>query len=157
MLPGGGKELHLYQGLDHRTEAHGPEQELGAAAAPGTGLVDLGGRHALGVGELCVLDHDPAEQGHEHDAEHAAGEHDQGACYVVPHGEELRPDAADDEGGNGEDGAGGHGLTDAAHGAGHVLFEDGALHQLDEGHADDRRRVGGGDGHARLQAEVGVG
>ena len=156
-FPGGGEELDLHQGLDHSADAHGAEEELGAAAPTGAGLVDLGGGHALGVREFRILHHDAAEQGHEHDAQHAAGEHDQRTGDVVAHGEELRPDAADDEGGDGEDGAGGHGLADAAHGAGHVLFEDGALHELDEGHPDDRRGVGGGDGHAGLQPEVGIG
>ena len=157
LLPSAGEQRQLHEGLDRGAEPHGAKQELGAATTTGAGLVDLGGGHALGVGQLGILDHDPTQKGDEHDAKHTAGEHDQRAGDVVAGREEAGPDAADHEGGDGEDGAGGHGLADAAHGSGHVLFEDGALHELDEGHADDRGRVGGGNGHAGLQPEVGIG
>jgi hypothetical protein len=45
----------------------------------------------------------------------------------------------------------------APDGPGDVLLEDAALEQLQQGHADDGGRVGRGDGHAGLEAEVGVG
>ena len=87
-------------------------------------LVDLGGRHRLGEGQLRVVDQDAAGDGHEHDPEHAARDQDDGRDEVVRRGEEGLPDAADEEGRQGEDGARGDVAADRADRAGAVLLED---------------------------------
>ena len=67
------------------------------------------------------------------------------------------PELEDDERRDREDRAGGHRLADRADGSGEVLLEHAALEQAQHGHADDGGRVGGRDGHAGPQPEVGVG
>ena len=72
-------------------------------------------------------------------------------------GREAGPESRQHEGRDGENRAGRHRFADRPDGSRDVLFEQRALHQPQQRHADHRRRVGGGDGHARLQAQVGVG
>ncbi len=155
-LLAGREELDDAEGVEQGPETHGLEEELGARAALLAGLVDLGRRDGLGEGEVGVGDHDPAEERDEEDAEQAADEHQEGRFDVGVDRVEIRPGADDQKGRDGEDGPGGDGLADRAHGPGDVLLEDGALHQAEDGHADDRGRVGGRDGHAGPQAEIGV-
>ena len=56
-----------------------------------------------------------------------------------------------------EDRARRHRFADGARRSRDVLFEHGALQIAQHRHADHRRRIGGRDGHARVQAQVGVG
>jgi hypothetical protein len=140
-----------------RADAHGLEQLLGGVGAALAGLVDLGGGHRLGEGQLGVLHHHAAQQGDEEDAEDAADDHERRGLPVVGRGVEVHRPCRMTKAGMREDGAGGDRLADRADGAGEVLLEDGALEDAQHGHADDRGRVGGGDGHAGAQAEVGVG
>ena len=128
-----------------------------ALAALLAGLVDLGRGHGFGEDEVGVGDHDPAQERDEHDAEEAADEHQGRGLDVGVEGVEVRPDAGDEEGRDGEDGPGGDRFADGADRPGDVLLEDRALHEPQDGHADDGRRIGGGDRHPGPQAEVGVG
>ena len=153
----GGEELDNAQDVEEGPEPHGLEEELGALAAFLPGLVDLGRGHRFREDEVGVGDHDPAEEGHEEDPQQAADEHQGRGLDVGLDGVELQPGPGDEEGRDGEDGPGGHRLPDGADGPGDVLFQDGPPHDPENGHADDGRRVGGGDGHAGPQAEVGVG
>ena len=119
--------------------------------------MDLGRGDRFGEDEVGVGDHDPAQEGDEQDAQKAADEHQGRRLDVGVEGVELRPGAGDDEGRDGEDGPGGDRFADRADGPGDVLLEDRALHEPQDGHADDGRRIGGGDRHAGPEAEVGVG
>ena len=57
-----------------------------------------------------------------------------------------------------EDGAGCDRFADGAGGSREVLFEDAAFAEdSQDGHADDGGGIGGGDGHAGAQSEIGVG
>ena len=138
-------------------DAHRAEQELGAGAAAPPRLVDLGGRDRLGEGQLRVLDHHAPEQRDEHDAEDAAGDHDERGLQVVARRREVGPDARDVERRDREDRARGDRLADRAHGAREVLLQDGAAHGAQHRHPDHRRRIGRGDRHPRLEAQVRVG
>ena len=155
----GGEQLELLEELDGGADAHGGEQELGPAAlGAAAGLVDLGGGHRFGERQLLVLHHDPPQDGHEQNADETTHQHDGGGLEVVGQGHEIpRPDSGDHERRNREDGPGGDRFADGADGPGDVLLENAALEQLQQGHADDGGRVGRGDGHAGLEAEVGVG
>jgi hypothetical protein len=108
-------------------------------------------------GELGIGHHDPPQEGHEHDAQQAAHEHQGRRLEVGVERVELEPGAGDDEGRDREDGPCGHGFADRADRPGHVLLQDGAFHQLQDGHADDRRWIGGGDRHPGPKPQVGVG
>ena len=153
-LPQREEDLELTEGLDECAAEHGAEKELRPTAAAATGLVDFRRRHRLGVRQFGILDHHAPQQGDEHDAEHAAGNEDQRGGDVVRRREKFRPDAGDEERGEREDRAGRHGFTDGADGTRDVLFEDRSLQGLEQGHADNRGRVRGGNGHTGLEAEV---
>ena len=152
-----GEELDDAQGVEERADPHRGEEVLGPAAPFLAGLVDLGRGDRLGEGQVGIADHDPAEERHEQDAQDAADEEEGRGLQVCVDRVEFRPDAGDEEGRDGEDRARGDGLADRADRPGHVLLEDRAAHELEEGHADDRRRVGRGDRHPGPEAEVGVG
>ena len=153
----GGEELDDAERVEEGPEPHGLEEELRALAALLPGLVDLGRGDGFGEDQVGIGDHDPAEEGDEEDAEQAADEHQGRGLDVGVEGVEVRPGARDDEGGDGEDGPGGDRFADGADRPGDVLLEDRALHDLQDGHADDGRGIGGRDGHAGPEAEVGVG
>jgi len=123
------------------------------------GFVDLRGSHRLGERQRRVLDHDAAEDGHEHDAQNAAQDHERRSQEVLlQHVLAVEvPELQDHERGNREDRARRDRLTDRADGPGEVLLEDRAAADAQQRHADDRRRVGRGDRHAGAQAQVGVG
>ena len=105
-----------------------------------------------------LLDDQRAAQGdhHEH-AQHAAAQGDQADLHqggrvahalFGPH-EQSR---------QGEDGAGGHGLTGGADGLDHVVFQNGVTLEnfADDSHGNHRRRDRGRNGHADTQAQVRV-
>ena len=66
--------------------------------------------------------------------------------------------AEDDEGGKGENRARSDRLASRGDGLDDVIFEDGGVaEKAQERHRDDGRRDTGGNGHAGIEAEIGVG
>ncbi len=111
--------------LMKRADSHGREELNGGIGSALTGLVDLGRRHRLGIGQRTVLDHHPPKDGHEQDAEDAAHDHQGRRRQVLREVQRLElPHPEDHEGRNREDGSSGHRLADGADGARVVLFED---------------------------------
>ncbi len=153
----GREDVECAEQVDGGAGAHVPEQDLGGARTLLAGDVDLGGGHRFRERQIGVFHHHAPEQGHEQNAEDAAHQHQGGGFPVGDRGIESLPGSRDHEGRNGEHRARGDGFADRAHRSGDVLLEDGALAQLQHGHADDGGRIGGGNGHARAQAQVGVG
>ena len=106
-----------------------------------------------------LLDDQSAAQGdhHEH-AQHAAAQGDQADLHQTRHIAQavLGPH---EQGRQGEDGAGGHGLTGGADGLHHVIFQDGVAPQdlADDAHGNNSRGDGCGNGHAHAQSQVSVG
>ncbi len=153
-------EARARHDADERPHSHGAEQLQRGLAPFLPGLVDLARRHGLRELQRGILDHHPAQDRHEHDAQQAAEDHERRRDQVLlPQmgGVEL-PQVEDDERRDGEDGARGHRLTNRADGPGEVLLEDGAaLEQPEHRHADDGGRVSGGNRHPRAQSEVRVG
>ena len=156
------EHVDLAEKVHHGAETHVGEQNFGGLGALLSGLVNFGGGYGFGERKLGILHHDAPQQGDEQDAQQSADDHQRHRLPVAVGAEHgiagvVAPQAGDDESGNGEDGAGGHRFADGADRAGDVFLEDRALHQAKNGHADDGRRVGGGDGHAGAQAEISVG
>ena len=153
----GAEQAELAEQVNQTAETHVAEQNLGGPAALLSGNVNLRGGYRLRERKLRIFDHDPAQQGHEEDAEHTAYQHQDGRFPVGVREVKYRPGAGDHECRNGEDGARGYRFADRAYGSGNVLFQQGALHQAQHRHADDRGGIGGGDGHAGAQAQISVG
>ena len=141
----------------HRPDAHVGEENLGGSGPLLAGLVNLRRRHRFGERQIRIFHHHAPQQRDEQDAQRAAHRHQRHRFPVAVLQVERRPDARQHEGRDGEHRAGGHRLADGADGTGHVLFQNRALHQPQNGHADHRRRIGGRDGHAGAQTQVQVG
>ncbi len=141
-----------------RPDAHVGEENLGGLAAALPGLVNLGGRHRFretavrGSSTITRRSSVTNRMPRTPPTSHQRAGFPVGVLEV-----ERRPGLGDHERGNGEDGARGDRLSDGADGPRDVLLEDGASEQTQHGHADDRRRIGGGDGHSGAQAQIGVG
>ena len=153
----GGEQLHDAEPVDDGSQAHIPEQEARGVGARLAGLVDLGSGHAFGEGQFGVFDHHAADERDEQDAQDGTDHHQHGGFPVGIFGAEGLPDAGDDKGGKGEDGAGRHALANRARGTGEVFFQNGAAPDAEDGHGDDGGRVSGSDGDSSREAEVGVG
>ncbi len=133
-----------------------PEEDFCRAAALLSGNVDLRSCYRFGEGKFGIFHHDASQQRNEEDAEGTAEQHQDRRLPVGVLEIKDRPCAGYDECRDREDCARSHRLSDGAHGSGNVLFEDRALHQAQNGHTDNRGRIGGGDGHAGAQAKVSV-
>jgi hypothetical protein len=153
----GGEDVDGAEEEGRRSDAHVGEKDLGGFGPLLAGFVNLGRGHGLGEGKVGVLHHHPPQQSDEQDAERTADGH-QRHRFPVAIGEiERGPDAREHEGRDGEHRSGRYRLADRTDGSGHVLFENRPLHQPQDGHADHRGGIGGGDGHAGAQAEVEIG
>ena len=119
----GAEEVAVLEDGVEGAEAESEEDAGGGGTAGGAGLDDVGAGGAFGVLEDAVLlDDERAAQGdHEEHAEIAAdeGEHEDAEVFEV--------EAEEDEGGEGEDDAGGDGLTGVAAGLDDDGFKDGGL------------------------------
>jgi hypothetical protein len=130
--------------------AHGLITLVHAGGADGQ---DLGGGDAFGVGQVGVDDQGAAQRDREGDPQDAA-EHTDGHRFPE---RKVHPPADHDEAGQDED-DGAHGPADRGHGLdGHILPDGRALEGSQDRHGDDRRRDGGSEGQADLQAQIGVG
>ena len=156
-LPLRGDDLELGQDREEGAQPHPRQQETRAGLPLLPGLVDLGRRHRLGERQILVVDEDAAGDRDEHDAEDPAGDQDDRRDDVVTRREEGPPEARDEERGQREDGARRDVPADRADGPRAVLLEQSPAQALQDRHPDDGRRVGGGDRHPGLEAEVGVG
>ena len=146
-----GEEVFVLEEGVEAAEAEAEEDAGGEGAAAFAGDEDVGAGGAFGVDEGVVLFDDElaAERDHEEDAEPAAEEGE---------GEDaggLEIEAEEDEGGQGEDDAGGDGLAGVAGGLDDVVFEDaGFAEGAEDGDGEDGDGDGGGDGEAGAEADV---
>ena len=155
---GGPEDTAVAEQLDESAHAHRAEELLGRLGAPLAGLVDLSSGDRLREGQRAVLDHHPPQHRDEEDTEDAADDHERGGEEVL--GEVDRPVAPDlehDESGDREDRSRRHRLPDRADGPREVFLQERPLHHAQDRHADDRRRIGGGNRHPRPKAQVRVG
>ena len=145
----------LVDGGDAQAGEHG----ACLAAALFTGQQHLGAGGALGEGQHTVLLHDQGlTQGHhEDDTQNAAHQGNQTQRHHAGHVDDA-VFGPQEQSGQREDGACGHGLTGGADGLDQVVLQDGipAQDHPDDGHGDDRRGDGRGDGHTDLQTQVGI-
>ena len=70
---------------------------------------------------------------------------------------DVLPDVKEDECGYGEDDTCGDAFAGARTHGGDINFEDGGFEWFEQGKCHDRTRYDGADGHAGVEAEVGVG
>ncbi len=153
----GRKDIERPEEVDQRTAAHVVEQQFRRLRSLLAREVNLRGGHRFRKRQLRIFHHDAPEQRHKQNAEDAANEHQRGRLPVRIRRIESRPGSRNHEGRDREDGARGDGFADRPDRSGHVLLENRPLAEPEEGHADHRGRVGGGDRHTRAQAQVGVG
>jgi hypothetical protein len=113
--------------------------------------------HGFGEGQLRIFDQRAPDERDEQHAQDAADDHQRGGLPVGVRRIERRPGAGHNERGQREDRAGSHRFADRTGGARDVFFQHRSLESAQHGHADDGRRIGGSDGHSRVQAEVRVG
>ena len=128
-------------------------------AALFTGNEYLGTGLSLGVGQHAVLldDQSAAQGDHHQNAQHTAAQSDETDLHqggyvaktiLCPH----------EQGGQSEDGTGGHGLTGRTDGLDHVVLQNGVTAQdlADHSHGDDRGGDRGRHRHTHTQAKVRV-
>ena len=132
--PGGEQVVVLEERID-AAEAEAEEDAAGKGCAALAGEQDIGAGGAFGIDERVVLFDDElsAQRDHEQDADPAA-EQGEGKDARV-----LEVIAEEDERGQGEDDAGGDGLTGIAGGLHNVVLKDGSLAERAQ-HADGQHR-----------------
>ena len=138
--------------LKQRVNAANSQPEKDAAgqrAAFFTGNQHVGACCAFGIGQRVVLLHNELapQRNHEQDAEPAAdqGEHEDAGV--------LKIESEKDEGGQGEDDAGGDRLPGVAGGLNNVVFENGSAAEGAK-NADGKHRDGNGRGHGEPGAQA---
>ena len=148
--------------LDERAESHGAKKVARRVAGAVAGLDDIGAGDALRERQPRFDAQRPPQQDDEEHADQAASQQDERSLPVVRFevGPQVRAtDIGQEEGGDGEDGAGHQRFAHRGSGTGDVLFEHATF---EPGQTEKRERDhGGGNGRRHglpgLHPQVGVG
>jgi len=151
-----------FEDLDDRSESHGAEKVTRGVGGAVAGLDDFGAGHAFRERQPGLDAQRPPQQDDEEHADQPAGQQDEGSLPVVRFKVAPKARAADvnqNEGGDGEDGAGHQRFAHRGRGAGDVLLEHAAFEpgQTEERERDHGGGNGGCHGLAGLHSQVGVG
>ena len=133
------------------------EEHAGSLRAHLTRLVNVRGGYRFGKGKIGILHEKAADQRHEQDANHAAGDHQSGGLPIGFAAREVGPRSSDHKRGNGEDGPGRHRFTDGTGSSRDVLLEQGTLEDAEDRHTNDGGGISGRDGLSGAQPQIRIG